>query len=120
MSIHDDTAAAIEAGHPGYAQMTRDDHGHDIVSWHDNTFTETIPSGWNTAEEARAAFIDAWAVGKARVTKGTFSDHQILERADQWKHGRGPHIRRGFKDPEFAETVLVLIPAAADMKQSAA
>jgi hypothetical protein len=108
MSIHDETAQAIEANEPGYAQMARGDNIHDIVSWHGHTFTEAMPSTWTVAE-ARAAFIDAWANGKARVTEGTFTNDQIRQRAEQWEHGHGPHIRRSFKDPTFAEQIRVLI-----------
>jgi hypothetical protein len=108
MSIHDETAAAIDANEPGYAQMARGGNGHDIVSWHRHSFTETIHSGWD-ARDARCAFIDAWAKGKARVTAGTFSTDQILHRAEQWEHGSGPHIDRGFKNPAFAEQVRQLV-----------
>jgi hypothetical protein len=108
MSIHDQVAAAIEANEPGHAQMTRGGNGHDIVSWHGHTFTETMHSGWDT-EDARCAFIDGWASGTARVTAGTFSDDQILHRADQWEHGNGPHIDRGFENPVFAGQVRQLV-----------
>jgi hypothetical protein len=108
VSIHDEVAAAIEADQPGYAQMARGKDGYDIVSWHINTFTETVYSGWD-AIDARCAFIDRWAVGTARVTAGTFSDDQILHRADQWEHGNGPHIDRGFNNPAFAGQIRALI-----------
>src|SRR5919106_168907 len=113
MSIHSETAAAIDAKVPGYAQMRRGGNGHDIVSWHGHGFTETMYSGWDT-RDARCAFIDAWARGKARVTAGTFSDHQILHRAEQWEHGNGPHIDRGHKDPAFAEQVRRLVGGQSD------
>jgi hypothetical protein len=108
MSIHEETAAAIDAKVPGHAQMTRGGNGHDIVSWHGHGFTETMYSGWDTGD-ARCAFIDAWAKGMARVTAGTFSDYQILHRAEQWEYGNGPHIDRGHKNPAFAEQVRQLV-----------
>jgi hypothetical protein len=108
MSIHEETAAAIDAKVPGHAQMTRGGDGHDIVSWHGHGFTETMYSGWDTGD-ARCAFIDAWAKGVARVTAGTFSDYQILHRAEQWEYGNGPHIDRGHKNPAFAEQVRQLV-----------
>lgn len=108
MSIHDEVTAAIDANEPGYAQMTRGKDGYDVVSWHRHTFTETIQSHWNTTD-ARCAFIDAWAKGKARVTAGTFSNEQILHRADQWEHGNGPHIDRGFNNAAFAEQIRLLV-----------
>jgi hypothetical protein len=113
MSIHSETAAAIDAKVPGYAQMTRGGNGHDIVSWHRHGFTETMYSGWDT-RDARCAFIDAWARGNARVTAGTFSDHQVLHRAEQWEHGNGPHIDRGHKDRAFAEQVRRLVKGGID------
>jgi hypothetical protein len=111
MSIHDQTAAAIDANQPGYAQMVRGGNGLDIVSWHERSFTETMYSGWDM-RDARCAFIDAWAKGKARVTAGTFSSDQILHRAEQWEHGSGPHIDRGFKDPAFAQRIRALVASA--------
>ena len=113
MSVHGETAAAIDARVPGFAQMARGGNGHDIVSWHGHGFTETMYSGWDT-RDARCAFIDAWARGKARVTAGTFSDHQILHRAEQWEHGNGPHIDRGHKDPAFAEQIRRLVASQGD------
>lgn len=104
MWIHEETTAAIDANVPGHAQMARGGDDQDIVSWHNHGFTETRYSGWDT-RDARCAFIDAWAQGKARVTAGTFSDHEILHRAEQWEHGNGPHIERGRKDLAFAEQV---------------
>jgi hypothetical protein len=109
MSIHDETAAAIAANEPGHAQMIRGNNPHDIVSWHAHTFSESMQSSWD-ATEARCAFIDAWAKGKARVTTGTFSDDQILQRADQWEFGNGPHIDRGHRDPTFAALIRRLTP----------
>ena len=113
MSIHDEIAAAIDANVPGHAQMARGGNGHDIVSWHDHGFTETRYSDWDT-RDARCAFIDAWARGKARVTPGTFSDHEILHRAEQWEHGNGPHIDRGHRNPAFAEQVRRLVASQGD------
>ena len=113
MSVHSETAAAIDARVPGFAQMTRGSNGHDLVSWHGHGFTETTYSGWDT-RDARCAFIDAWARGKARVTAGTFSDHQILHRAEQWEHGNGPHIDRGHKDPALAEQIRRLVASQGD------
>jgi hypothetical protein len=108
MSIHDEIAAAIDANVPGHAQMRRGGNGHDIVSWHGHNFTEMMHSGWDT-RDARCAFIDAWARGKARVTAGTFSRDQVLHRAEQWEHGNGPHIDRGRRDPTFAEQIRRLV-----------
>jgi hypothetical protein len=108
MSIHDETAAAIDAHIPGHAQMARGGDERDVVSWHAHSFTETRYSGWGT-RDARCAFIDAWAKGEARVTAGTFSDHEILHRAEQWEHGNGPHIDRGNKNPAFADQIRKLV-----------
>jgi hypothetical protein len=108
MLIHRKVAAAIKANRPGHAQMTRGGNGHDIISWHDHTFTETLHSGWD-ATEARCAFIDAWATGRAQVTAGTFSEDQILRRAEEWEDGNGPHIDRGFENPAFAAQIRRLI-----------
>jgi hypothetical protein len=118
MSIHDETAAAIEANEPGYAQMTRGANGHDIVSWHRYTFSETMYSSWD-ATDARCAFIDAWAKGQARVTDGTFSDEQILHRASQWAYGSGPHIVNGHRNPEFAEQIRGLVAPPIQPENSA-
>jgi hypothetical protein len=106
MCIHDQTAAAIAKHRPGYAQMTRTDPG-DIVSWHGQGFSETKLSGWDR-RDARCALIDAWACGQARVTPGTFSEIQILHRAEQWQHGCGRHITRGRCDPELARRIRQL------------
>jgi hypothetical protein len=106
MCIHDQTAAAIAAQRPGYAQMARDDPG-DLVSWHGQDFSETRLSGWDR-RDARCGLIDAWARGEARVTPGTFSETQILHRAEQWQHGRGRHIPRGQSDPALARQIRKL------------
>jgi hypothetical protein len=105
MCIHDEIAAAIAAENPGYAQMTR---GSDLVSWHGHSFTETTHSGWDL-REARCAFIDAWARGRARITAGTFTEIQILHRAEQWRHGRGPRIATGDRNPALAERIRGLV-----------
>jgi hypothetical protein len=107
MCIHHDTAAAIAANEPGYAQMTRGD-AHDIISWHGDGFSETRHSGWDL-REARCALIDAWARGKARITAGTFTELQILHRAEQWWHGRGPRIAPGDRNRELAEQIRRLV-----------
>jgi hypothetical protein len=107
MCIHDQTAAAIAANRPGYAQMTRSDPG-DILSWHGQSFSETRPSGWDR-RDARCALIDAWARGQAQVTPCTFSEIQILHRAEHWQHGRGRHIPRGQCDPALARRIRALV-----------
>jgi len=107
MCIHDQIAAAIAANHPGYAQMTRTDPG-DVVSWHGQGFSESRLSGWDR-RDARYALIDAWARGHARVTPGTFSETQILHRAEQWQRGCGRHIARGRSDPEMAALIRRLV-----------
>ena len=113
MNWHEITKKAIKKGKPGYAQMK---HQGGLVSWHPlirvkkpklRTFTGG-PTSWRV-QDARAKFIDKWAKGNARVTPNTFSAEDIGRRARQWYHGRGPHIRRGHKNPEFAKKIMELI-----------
>jgi hypothetical protein len=57
----------------------------------------------------RAARSSTRGPRKARVTAGTYSHDQILHRAEQWEHGSGPHIDRGFKNPAFAQRIRELV-----------
>ena len=100
---HAETLANIEAGRPGFAQGTI---GGQVVSWHDNTFTGNVMiSGDMDVDGVRCRLIDQWVRGEAQATPGTFTRRQLLDRADQHDHGRGPGIDRGTRDPAFADRI---------------
>jgi len=105
---HEEVAAEIDKGTPGFAQM---EHDNVTISWHPVLGGHSFsgwPGSWNVTQ-ARYIFIEKWAVGEARVSPGTFSADDIEKRASQWEHGNGWNIGRGHTNPQFARQIRSLI-----------
>lgn len=121
MSVEDThrrVAEGIEAGEARHAR-TRIDHV--VVSYHPNAVGAMVFTAATLALEkgrldyVKARIIDHWVAGdpETRVSPRTFSRRELEHRADQHRHGRGPGIVDGARNPAFADRIEAFAAARA-------